>query len=1266
MEITVNIVDTLFDSIPKGTVVANYVTEVDTVNFKMYSTVYSIDEINKAIVTTKKVDANNLEAIHFDAINWVTTDKATIDNIYPKVVSKYQNKFKKEGVIYKITKDYDLNGCVLTIPDNCTLQFEGGSFSNGTIRGSNTKIIYNNTVFNACTLQGTFNVELITDNIITNTNDIDKLKNISVLGSGTNYKKIVLNNNYVINSFPIDSYALLRLYSNTDLVLNGSISVNNISFPSYNIIFCSNASNINISGGKLVGDIDTHIGKTGEFGYGITLASCENVTITDINISKCWGDGIAILRDNWNSPTDVRPCKNILIDNVICDSNRRQGLSIIALDGAIIRNSKFINTGTIKYTAPGYGIDIEPNNQYESVTNVTIDSCEFINNKDSISNYDKSISLYAPTNKNISNVIIQNCITTGELTVNGANNITVNRCNLYTCSFSNILLEDNIKVSNNYITRAENYTWNNFLKLTNNVWAFSARVDKTFSPNNAKMKLVFPKFSGFIKVTVISNYYNYIKEVWFNINTTGLVGKKNYTKYINTGSVGPVVNNTIISTSTQFSAPIEKENNVEILTNTFEPTVKTTIFLEAYALYTDNAVRIRPSNFNLVEATDAEMLVGDFSELVFNPTNVTATTRPISPQEGYSIYDSTWKQSLVYDGSSWLNMDGSSSTRVRVVKSASQLIYQNVIYKIVADIDFNGANLTIPPNCTLDFQGGSFSNGTLVGNNTKIKAGLNKIFDTNITLNGTWDIDEAYPEWFGEKTSTSIQLCLDYFPVVKLGNSTYTCSTSVVISNSAKVLKGEQNNTVLDFSTCSEEICINVSAFRAVLQNVVIKTDNFVENQIGVSFTYSTENGQIENVIVQGFYNGININKTWYSVLNNIRIRNVSPQGYGMVIGSLAGTSKEEINNISFNNIWIEGGKNSIVFNNIALGAVVFDTCTFESTQETALKTLSQVSGAVSFKNCYFEKNYLSTNRTVESIVLWYKGTNDIQAYFDGGLYRDQSAIKSYIVDNASFISPMYVANAMNFGTDRVIDYTPNGINATKFNKRRYYNESFLQTSFNSLDEQTISLRPIYSSFELSTGEKKKFATIVLSQDVYYSAYIKVDLIVRAKRPNSTIQGMVSYIIYIDKYSSTASDQGMWITQADEFIQKKFSNSNLDLRESILLKGKVLPYNASFDTSPFILYIDAIDGADYIINARIQGYRTDIGTNSNNFIIKEDAILTSDELAATDARVYNKIGITNNRPLGIEKGFEYYDTTLSKYICWNGTTWTNLDGSTLT
>jgi len=30
-----------------------------------------------------------------------------------------------------------------------------------------------------------------------------------------------------------------------------------------------------------------------------------------------------------------------------------------------------------------------------------------------------------------------------------------------------------------------------------------------------------------------------------------------------------------------------------------------------------------------------------------------------------------------------------------------------------------------------------------------------------------------------------------------------------------------------------------------------------------------------------------------------------------------------------------------------------------------------------------------------------------------------------------------------------------------------------------------------------------------------------------------------------------------------------------------------------------------------------------------------------------------------------DKGFEYYDTTLNKQIIWNGTEWTNLDGTSL-
>lgn len=57
----------------------------------------------------------------------------------------------------------------------------------------------------------------------------------------------------------------------------------------------------------------------------------------------------------------------------------------------------------------------------------------------------------------------------------------------------------------------------------------------------------------------------------------------------------------------------------------------------------------------------------------------------------------------------------------------------NVIYKITKDIDLEGGTLTIPSGCTLDFQGGSFSNGNIVGN-VKIKGNTVNIFDSTVKL----------------------------------------------------------------------------------------------------------------------------------------------------------------------------------------------------------------------------------------------------------------------------------------------------------------------------------------------------------------------------------------------------------------------------------------------------------------------------------------------------------------------------------------------------
>ena len=63
-----------------------------------------------------------------------------------------------EDCKYVIKWKYDLNGQTIEIPENCILEFDGGSLSNGTIVGNDTKIVnlYDYSILSEVTLEGTF------------------------------------------------------------------------------------------------------------------------------------------------------------------------------------------------------------------------------------------------------------------------------------------------------------------------------------------------------------------------------------------------------------------------------------------------------------------------------------------------------------------------------------------------------------------------------------------------------------------------------------------------------------------------------------------------------------------------------------------------------------------------------------------------------------------------------------------------------------------------------------------------------------------------------------------------------------------------------------------------------------------------------------------------------------------------------------------------------------------------------------------------------
>ncbi|MFA6057146.1 MAG: hypothetical protein WC756_03025 [Taibaiella sp.] len=72
------------------------------------------------------------------------------------------------------------------------------------------------------------------------------------------------------------------------------------------------------------------------------------------------------------------------------------------------------------------------------------------------------------------------------------------------------------------------------------------------------------------------------------------------------------------------------------------------------------------------------------------------------------------------------------------------------IYEFNHDHDLDDEIITLPTNITLQFNGGSLDNGTLIGNDTRIEAPMVRIFGKELLIApaGTWTIDKAYSNWF--------------------------------------------------------------------------------------------------------------------------------------------------------------------------------------------------------------------------------------------------------------------------------------------------------------------------------------------------------------------------------------------------------------------------------------------------------------------------------------------------------------------------------------
>lgn len=303
----------------------------------------------------------------------------------------------------------------------------------------------------------------------------------------------------------------------------------------------------------------------------------------------------------------------------------------------------------------------------------------------------------------------------------------------------------------------------------------------------------------------------------------------------------------------------------------------------------------------------------------------------------------------------------------------------NTRYVIQYDYDLDGETVTVPEGCTLDFQGGSFKNGTLYGNLTEIVSSVYKIFSLDLSIKGSWNLKYSYPEWFMTHSqnvdfSQSIQKCIDsfhLFSTVKLVNREYTISNTINIGPSVTIKGLGPFKTTLNIN---EEInCFEISnsAFNVFIEGMSIYT----EEGKGLSgILLNNNNGgwnhTFKNIDFKYFKNGIKFTSVfWQST-----IRDCIFQGCNNgIFSEMSGIGSNII--ILIDHCFFNYCRNKAI-NVYGTSELVINNCNFGSFRKSDAKESSFVQITLShqfvIRNCNFEGCYLSANQG----AVWINNSN--------------------------------------------------------------------------------------------------------------------------------------------------------------------------------------------------------------------------------------------------------------------------------------------------
>lgn len=571
---------------------------------------------------------------------------------------------------------------------------------------------------------------------------------------------------------------------------------------------------------------------------------------------------------------------------------------------------------------------------------------------------------------------------------------------------------------------------------------------------------------------------------------------------------------------------------------------------------------------------------------------------------------------------------------------AEQVTKENTIYEIRYDYDLNGQEITIPENCVLQFEGGSLSNGVVLGYKTNISENNSKWIGNELTLNGTWSFGSIKPEWFVNSDDTqaiqlAINLAISLDKDVKLGRE-YSITSTINID---RLVDGE-HNSFFNVSGGTLIIAAGVSAF-------------------GSSFEYNnTPNSQwisFNNVIFEGGDTSfvIDRNKLLRTKFEGctFHVRLLESDDY---VQTLYFTSCEIR---SFNGTWMKCNEGCY--------DIKITNCMFDSFNGIAL----ELYGGEVHQN----SNVSIINSLLEGLNAGIKykkinGLSVIGCYFEANKQGDIICVDKDTDNRGIAIIGNLMFGNYEDNTDGESGYYHIiwGRCYGAFSAANSYANSGLHYTKSPIIDIKIQDPLIYTSKKLCNNTKKigniwfgdKLPTVD-GAIVNYSPEVKVgDIIINTDNSTNRNVGWVCT-------ESGRYDTAKWTPWGSiPKVERYNLNDDLNNFKSEGIYYPPTPQMSTVTGSNFPINISGIlEVSTSAIDGVIQRYYPFRPLGDNGICFYRTFYGYGGRWSNWYIEGYGTV--ENDSTNGIIEGQINYNTTLKKMILWNGTAWVNLDGTAL-